>query len=69
MVASDAKLKLRESTDFNTVKLKDEVIRKKEIKFDSLCPMYTFYYSCTNLILKDYCPFVHNEDFRKAYFT
>ena len=52
MKASDEKLKLRDPADFNTVKLKDLIIRKKEIKFDSLCPMHGFYLSCTNLFLK-----------------
>ena len=69
MKASDEKLKLRDPTDFTTVKLRDETIRKKEVKFDSLCPMHAFFYSCSNLILKDYCPYVHNEDCRKAYHT
>ena len=41
MIASDDKLKLREPTDFKIVKLKDEVIRKKEIKL-------THYARCTH---------------------
>ena len=43
-------------------------MRKKKIKFDSLCPMYSHYYDCTNEILKDYCPYHHQEDARKAYY-
>ena len=33
MKASDEKLKLRGPTDFRTVKLRDETIRKKEVKY------------------------------------
>ena len=69
MKASDEKLKLRDPKELNTVKLKDEIIRKKQVKFESLCPNHAFYFNCTNLILKDYCPFEHVEDCRKAYFT
>ena len=67
MKASDNMLKLRDPYDFNTVKLRDETTRKKKIKFKSLCPTYAFYYQCTNLILKGYCPYEHVEDCRKAY--
>ncbi len=68
MRASDDKLKIREPSDFTTVKLKDEIIRKKKIRFESLCPNHAFYLNCSNLILKNYCPFEHIEDCRKAYF-
>ena len=67
MRPSEEMLKLRNPNDFNISKLKDEVTKKKEIKFDSLCPMFAFYFPCTNLILKDYCPYQHIEDCRKAY--
>ena len=69
MRASDDKLRLRDPSDINTVKLRDETIRKKQIKFESLCPNYAFYFQCTNLILKGYCPYEHIEDCRKAYMT
>ena len=44
MKASDNMLKLREPSEFNTVKLRDEIVRKKKIKFESLCPTFAFYY-------------------------
>ena len=31
--------------------------------------MHAFYYSCTNEILKNHCPYEHQEDCRKAYHT
>ena len=31
--------------------------------------MFGYYYSCTNMILKDYCPYHHVEDVRKAFHT
>ena len=66
---SDEMLTLREPSDFVGNKLKDQVVRMKQIKFESLCPMFGHYYSCTNLVLKDYCAYYHVEDVRKAYFT
>ena len=29
--------------------------------------MFSFYYNCTNEILKGYCPYEHHEDSRKTY--
>ena len=66
---SDEKLKLREPAELISSKLKDEAVRKKQIKFQSLCPMFAYYYACTNMILKDYCPYYHTEDVRKAFFV
>ena len=44
MKASDAMLKLRDPADFKTIKLRDEIIRKKRIRFESLCPTFAFYF-------------------------
>ena len=67
MRVSKDKLNLRRPEEIATTKLRDEMVRLKEIKYDALCPMFAFYYPCSNLILKNYCPFVHNEDCRKGY--
>ena len=68
MKPSDDKLMMRKPEDIPTMKLRDEAVRKKKIKFDALCPMYGHYYDCTNLILKGYCPYYHMNDARKAYY-
>ena len=31
--------------------------------------MFAFGFSCSNLILKDYCPYFHVEDCKKAFMT
>ena len=32
-----------------------------------MCTAFAFYFPCANQILKDYCPYRHDEDVRKAY--
>ena len=67
MKPSDERFELRQPSDFNINKLKDEMVRRKQVKYDVLCPLFAFYFECPNLILKDYCPYLHIEDCRKAY--
>ena len=67
MRATDASLKKRLPSEIMTTKLKDENIRKRIIKYDTMCPLFGIFQPCTNLIFKDYCPYQHCEDVRKAY--
>ena len=67
MIPEETKLRQREPSEIISTKLRDETVRRKCLKFDTMCPLFGFYYPCTNLILKNYCPFQHVEDVRKAY--
>ena len=67
MCPSEEKLKIREPSDILTIKLRDQTVRTKKIKFEALCPQFSFFFPWTNEILKGYCPYIHIEDCRKAY--
>ena len=66
MKISKEQLKKREPSEIVLTKVRDEAIRIKEIKFNQMCPFFVYYFPCTNLILKDYCPYQHCKDVRKA---
>ena len=57
MIPQEDRLKMREPSEIVSTKLRDETIRKKQLKFDTMCPQFGFFYPCTNRILKGYCPF------------
>ena len=54
------------TTKIFTQKRKDQQVKERRIKYDAMCPHFSYYSPCINLIGKDWCPFQHIVDVRKA---
>ena len=67
MKIDENKLKLINHKKIPINKLKDEALRLQQVKFNAQCPYFGHFYPCLNKITKNYCPYDHIGDCRKAF--